>query len=133
MHRQSSTRAGILAIAFLAAFFSIHGEALASEGCTKVNAGALNIAPGGSGPRVATVGGFAIGDTITFDVVIGASTGESMWYLDSVRAAPTDRSPRLITARASGIQSHKITGDNGDTTLLEVALNNVGVTATCKP
>ena len=121
IHVCRRSRAAVIGAA-LAAFIGFGGgHALASAGCDAVNAGALNATPG---IPSRTVGGLAVGDTITFNIVVGIGAGA--WKLLS------GTNVNLAGTAASGTQTYTVKGTNSDTTLVQNTVN-VTVTATCVP
>ena len=100
------------------------GQALALAGCDAVNAGGFN---GFFAASSITIGGFRVGDKLTFTLVAGGAD----WRLENgsggTVAGPTG---------FSGIQSYTVTSVGNDTTLTQrttifVPVQAMTVTATC--
>jgi hypothetical protein len=121
---------GAIAIALAALLVGLAQPAAASSGCDKVTGGSFNLPAGDLGVRTATEVGFAAGDQITFNIVIAPS---STGYASRWRLELTDPRTLLTSTEASGPQAYTITDSEAEKIITETALNNVGVTATCKP
>ena len=100
------------------------GDALASGGCNAVNGGGFNVSAGDFGNK--TVGGFAVGDNVTF-VITASSSGS--WILRTASFANLDGSPIFATIE-SQTKSYTVSGDNQDTTLTQYS-GGISVTASC--
>ena len=122
---QERERAASVIGAALAALIGIGGgQALASAGCDAVNSGGFNGFFAASG---ITIGGFAVGDKLTFTLVANGAD----WGLENgsggTVAGPTG---------FSGIQSYTVTSVGNDTTLTQrttifVPVQAMTVTAAC--
>jgi hypothetical protein len=122
---QERERAASVIGAALAALIGIGGgQALASAGCDAVNAGGFN---GFFAASSITIGGFMVGDGLTFTLVAGGAD----WRLENgsggTVAGPTG---------FSGVQSYTVTGVGNDTTLTQritifVPVQAMTVKATC--
>jgi autotransporter-like protein len=112
------------------------GAALASAGCTAVNAGGFNAAQaGGSQPAsIKDISGFAVGDRIDFTVNRTAGApNQGQWWVSARGGALLADDPN-----GPGIFQHSytVTGTGGDTNLESVVRiqggpSDISVTATC--
>jgi len=112
------------------------GQALASAGCHAVNAGGFNVGPAtGTLNQNITIAGFAVGDTISWNVTLGG-IGVANWGVGA-----GTRNTSIFHFFASTNQSYTVTGNliagQADTTLNQVVQIAFGdsatVTATCTP
>jgi len=127
--RRPSIRRGLRAASVIGAALAVligigGGQALALAGCDAVNAGGFN---GFFAASSITIGGFTVGDKLTFTLVAGGAD----WRLENgsggTVAGPTG---------FSGIQSYTVTSVGNDTTLTQrttifVPVQAMTVTATC--
>ena len=122
--RRCAFIAGLVSAALAALIGIGGGQALASAGCDAVNSGGFNGFFAASG---ITIGGFTVGDKLTFTLVAGGAD----WGLENgsggTVAGPTG---------FSGVQSYTVTGVGNDATLTQritifVPVQAMTVTATC--
>jgi hypothetical protein len=129
---------GFAALVFIAT--ADCSPAFASPGCDAVNGGAFTASatavPGKTGTEI-TIANFAVGDTVTFNIVIVPGSGNPQWHLG---AGSNDLN--LLAAVASSTQTYTVTGNlvggQADTTLSQLVFINldpgsVNATATCTP
>jgi hypothetical protein len=98
---------GFAALGFIATADCI--PAFASPGCDAVNGGAFTASatavPGKTGTEI-TIANFAVGDTVTFNIVIVPGSGNPQWHLG---AGSNDLN--LLAAVASSTQTYTVTGN----------------------
>jgi hypothetical protein len=111
-------------VAAVAAICGTSRDALASAGCSAVNAGGFNVSAGSFGTK--TVGDFTVGDNVTFII---ASRNSGSWILRTAGFNNLDGSP-IFATNASQTKSYTITGGNQDTTLTQYS-GGITVTASC--
>ncbi len=98
--------------------------ALASAGCNAVNAGGFNVSTGGLAKN--TIGGFALGDNVTFAI---SSSSSGSWILRTDSFANLDNSPIFVT-NLSLTKSYTVSGVNQDKTLTQYS-GGISVVASC--
>ena len=130
--------AAVFGRAFAGIMIAGSGQALASAGCTAVNANGFNDSvesplAGGFASDTKTIPNFAVGDKVTFTIQF---SGSGTWTLNSGNGT------QLNTKSSNGSippVSYTVTGNNQDTTLSQMISTGpaggslLQVTATCTP
>lgn len=111
-------------VAAVALFCGTERGALASAGCSAVNAGGFNVPGNSAGAK--TVSGFAAGDQLTFTI---AANNSGSWILSTAGFNNLAGSPLFATS-GSQTKSYTVTGGSQDTTLTEYS-GGLTITATC--
>ena len=111
-------------VAAVALFCGTGRGALASAGCSAVNAGGFNVPGNGAGAK--TVSGFAAGDQLTFTI---AANNSGSWILSTAGFNNLAGSPLFATS-GSQTKSYTVTGGGQDTTLTEYS-GGLTITASC--